>query len=223
MSDESFYNKINQVALKDVIDFLDHNNSEINIKVQDRYFRTNINSRKNETQFSIPKFDSNDYTDEAVTCGFLINDDRYFFQTTLNNGNSDFSLEIPTDIHQLQRRSDYRVAMPIGVVYKCKIVEINSIKNLVGAEIRDLSLGGCLISLPGMNWEIKEHDIITMFLQLDKFEFQKLNVSVRHVKPVDIQNTTLIGASFSDPSSEMRSQMLALLMHLDRAKRRKNE
>lgn len=221
MSDESFYNKIDQVALKDVIDFLDHNNSEITIKILGQYIKTNINSRKNEKQLSVPKFDSFEFSNEPVSCVFQIKDDRYFFKSFLTNGPADYCIEIPTDIYQLQRRNDYRVVMPIGVNYKCKIVSINDSKALISAEVRDISLGGCLISVPGLTSDYNVNDKLELFLQLDKFEFQKIPVEIRHIKHVETQNTTLIGSAFTEPESELRAQLLAMLMHLDRVKRRK--
>ncbi len=221
MSDESFYNKINQLALKDVIDFLDHNNSEITIKILGQYIKTNINSRKNENQLSVPKFNSFEFSNEPISCVFQIKDDRYFFRSFLKSGNSDYSIEIPADIYQLQRRSNYRVVMPIGVNYKCKIVSVNDNKALISVEVRDMSLGGCLLSIPGMSSEYNENDKLDLFLQLDKFEFPKLPVVIKHIKFIEPQNTTLIGCSFVEPESDARAQLLALLMHLDRVKRRK--
>ena len=221
MSDESFYNKIDQVALKEVVDFLDHNNSEITIKILGQYIKTNINSRKNEKQFSVPKFDSFEFSNEPVSCVFQIKDDRYFFQSFLSNGPADYCIDIPAEIFQLQRRSDYRVVMPIGVNYKCKIVSVNDSKALISVDLRDISLGGCLISIPGLSSEYAAGDKIEIFLQLDKFEFQKLKLDIKHLKHVESQNTTLIGSAFTEPESEIRSQLLAMLMHLDRVKRRK--
>ena len=221
MSDESFYNKIDQVALKDAIDFLDHNNSEITIKILGQYIKTNVNSRKNEKQLSLPKFDSFEFSNEPVSCVFQIKDDRYFFRSFLTNGLAEYNIDIPAEIYQLQRRSDYRVVMPIGVNYKCKIVGHNDSKALISIEIRDISLGGCLISIPGLTSDYNVNDKLDLFLQLDKFEFQKIPAVIKHIRHVDSQNNTLLGSAFEDPESEMRSQLLAMLMHLDRVKRRK--
>lgn len=223
MNEQSFYNKISQVALKDIIDFLDHNNTEITLKVLGQFVKTHINSRKNDKQLSILKFNSFEFSNEPVTCLFQIKDECYFFRSFLNNSNSDFGIDIPADIYQLQRRNDYRVAMPIGVIYKCKITAVNSVNNLISVEIRDISLGGCLVSIPGLTSDFKENDIIDLFLQLDKFEFQKLTLLIKHIKFVEPQNNTLLGLGFSEPDSDIRSQLLALLMHLDRVQRRKAE
>lgn len=223
MSDESFYNKIDQVALKDVIDFLDHNKSEITVKILGQYIKTTVNSRKNEKQLSLPKFDSFEFSNEPVSCTFQIKDDRYFFKSFLTNGSAEYCIDIPANIYQLQRRSDYRVVVPIGVNYKCKILAVNENKALISVELRDISLGGCLISIPGLSSDYNVSDKLEIFLQLDKFEFQKLQIEIKHLKHVETQNTTLIGSAFTDPESDMRSQLLAMLMHLDRVKRRKAE
>ena len=223
MENTSFYNKISQVAFKDILEFLVHNNTEISLKVFGNYIKTNIDAIKDEKQFRIQKFSSSDFSDEPVTGAFQIKDDCYFFKSLLTNYGSDFAIDIPTDIYQLQRRNDYRVVMPIGVVYKCKLLTVNEVNNLLSVEIRDLSLGGCLIALPGMSSELKAADKIELFLQLDKFEFQKLQLEVKHIKFIESQNTTSVGAAFLDPESDVRSQLLGLLMHLDRVKHRKTD
>lgn len=223
MSDPSFYNIISQVAHKDVLEFLHHNRTEIIIKVFGQFIKTSINSRKNEKQLAIPKFNSYEFSNESITCLFQIKDDRYFFKSHLNSTNTDYSIDIPNEIYQLQRRNDYRVAMPIGVIYNCEIQMLNQTEMNVKAEIRDLSLGGCQISLQGLNSEFKESDRIELYLKLDKFEFYKLAIEVRHIKFIESQDNTLIGASFSETNSEVNSQMLALLMHLDRVQRLKSD
>lgn len=223
MSESSFYNKISQVASNDLIEFLDHNKTEIVLKVLNQYIKTGINSRKNEKHLSLPKFSTFEFSNEPVVCIFQANDERYFFKSFLNNSSADYSLEIPAEIYQLQRRNDYRVPVPIGVNYKCKILSVNNVKSLMSVEIRDISLGGILISAPGISSDFKVDDIIEIFVQLDRFEFQKLTITVKHIKFVETQNNTLIGASLLEPESEILSQLQAMLMHLDRIKRRKAE
>ena len=155
MGTESFFNKISQVSTKELIDFFDHNKTEIIIKVLGQYIKTNIQSKKNDKYLSLPlQFSSFEFSNEAVTCNFQFKEDRYFFKSYLNKTNSDYTLEIPVDMYQLQRRNDYRVAMPIGVVYKCEIININGVKTTIKAEIRDISLGGCQMSIAGITSEI---------------------------------------------------------------------
>lgn len=224
MSTESFFNKISQVSTKELIDFFDHNKTQITIKVHGQYIKTNIQSKKNDKYLTLPsQFSTFEFSNEAVICNFQVKENQYFFKSYLNKTNLDYTLEIPTEVYQLQRRNDYRVAMPIGVVYKCEITNINGVKKNIKAEIRDISLGGCQISIDGITSDLNKDDEFSMYLKLDKYELPKLIFTAKHIKFIDSQNTTLIGASFYEPESDMLSELQSMLMHLDRVQRGKTQ
>lgn len=225
MSTQTFFNKISQVSTKELIDFLDHNKTEIIIKVLGQYIKTNIHSKKSDKHLSLPlsAFNSAEYFNEAVTCNFHYKEDRYFFKSHLNKTNSDYTLEVPSEIYQLQRRNNYRVAMPIGIVYKCEITKVNGVKSNISAEIRDISLGGCQISIAGITSDIRQNDEFVLYLKLGEYEFQNLVLNAIHLKFIDSQNTTLIGASLQEPESDMLSELQSMLMYLDRFQRGKTE
>lgn len=223
MSNPSFFNKISQVSMDELMEFLDHNQSEITIKVLRQYIKTNIHSKKSNRLLSLFKFSSHQFSNEPITCIFQVKDDRYFFVSHLNYTNTDYTIEIPAEIYQLQRRNDYRATMPMGVVYTCEIKSINGVKTDIKTEIRDMSLGGTQLSVAGISSDIKAGDELSLHLKLDKFEFQNLLLTAKHIKFIDTQNTSLIGASLVAPHSTVLSELQAMLMHLDRIHRGKKE
>lgn len=220
MGVQSFFNRIGEVTTKELLEFLDHNQTEITIKIVSQHVKTNINSRKNEKHLSVMKFSSYDFSNEPIICSFQVKEDRYFFKSHLSSTNIDYVVEVPDEIFQLQRRNDYRVSMPVGVVYKCEIRNINGVNSTIKAEIRDMSLGGCQISVSGIT-EIKQNDEVDLYLKLDKFEFPKLPLTAKHVKVIEGQNSTLIGASYYQPSGPLIADLQSMLMHLDRVHRGK--
>lgn len=223
MNDLSYFNKISQVSMNELLDFLDHNKTEITLKVFDRYIKTNIRSKKNEKYFSLIKSGSYEFSNEPVTCIFQVKEDRYFFKSHITNTNVDYTVEIPSEIYQLQRRNDYRVSMPIGVIYKCEVVSINGIKAGIPAQVRNIGLGGFQISITSTIPGIKSNDELELNLKLDKFEFEKLKLIAKHIKIIETQNTTLIGSSLHEPESALLSELQSMLMYLDRVHRGINE
>ena len=219
----SFFNKTSQVTMNELIDFLDHNQTEITIKVLGQYIKTNIQAKKNNKYLSLFKFSTYEFSNEPITCIFQVKEDRYFFKSFLNNTTVDYTIEVPTEIYELQRRNDYRVSMPLGVFYKCEIIRINELKKNIKTEIRDMSMGGCQISIAGITSDIKQNDELVLYLKVDKFEFQKIAITAKHIKFVESQNTSLIGASLAEPDSELLSELQSMLMYLDRVQRGKTE
>lgn len=224
MNQQSFFNKISQVAFNELIGFLGHNQTEIIIKIQNQYIKTNISAKKSDKNFAIPRFTPHDFSNEKVTCSFQVNEDLYFFKSYLNTSQSDFSLAIPENgFFQLQRRNNYRVSFPVGLIYTSLIKSINGVSQNIKIDIRDISLGGCQIAINGSGAEklVKQDDDICVYLKLDRFEFTQLNMTAKHVKAIENQGSVLVGCSFDDLGAALLSELQAMLMFLDRLHRGK--
>lgn len=220
MSEQSFFNKLNQIRVNELVEFLSHNQTEITLKVFDQFIKTNILSIKNNNSFSISRFSDFQFSNEPTICTFQVREERYVFKSYLKSSPTDYIIQVPTELFQLQRRNDFRVSMPIGVYYECEIRSINGSSQNTKAEIRDISLGGCQLSIKGQS-SIKENDEIDLYIKLDKFEFSKIPYTAKHIKVIEAQNLTLIGARLYDHSSELLSELHSLLMLLDRVLRGK--
>lgn len=217
----SFFNKVSQVSQSELIDFLGHNQSELVVKIAGQYIKTNVNALKSNKYLSLLKFSHFNFKNEPITCLFSIKEEVYFFKSFLNNTNTDYAIDFPADIYQLQRRNDYRVSIPVGLYYASEIRNLNGQSKKIKIEIRDISLGGCQLLINKNSDEFKSGDLIDISIKLDRFEFTQLAMTIKHVKEVESQNYSLIGASFTDMPGATVSEMQALLMYLDRIHRGK--
>lgn len=226
MSIQSFFNKISQVSVPELLDFLAHNQSEITLKIKDQYIKTNVTTLKEGKYFTLLKFTDYSFSNEPVTCSFQVKEDRYFFKTFLNSQNIGTTMSVPENIFHLQRRNDYRVSMPVGVFYVCEIRFVNDKKTKYKAEIRDISLGGCQFSIKEKD-VIKTDDIFDIYFKIDRFEFTSLKLIAKHIKTIEsadgLSSYSLIGSSFSVLDNQIISEMQSMLMFLDRIHRRKSD
>lgn len=221
MSEASFFNKISQVSLNELVDFLGHNQTEIVLKIAGQYIKTNVNTTKGQQNLSLLKFSPYDFSNEPVTCLFSVKEEVYFFTSYLTSTNSDYTIESPEAIFQLQRRSDYRASIPVGHMYVCEVRSINGQTTKIKAEMRDISLGGCQLSINKSPVEFKKDDEVEINLVLNRFEFPSLLMIAKHVKKVEGQSNTLVGASFAELNGATLSELQAMLMYLDRVHRGK--
>lgn len=226
MSIQSFFNKVSANTLNELVDFLFHNQSEITIKVDGGpYIKTKVLTRNDTNKISVSKINNQQYSNSAITGLFQIQNERYFFYSHLTSTNSSWVLNVPNEIFHMQRRNDYRVALPLGLIYKCEIVYVNARKTKIATEIRDMSLGGCLLSVQGKmsDQNIKIADEIDLYLKLGKFEFTKMPLILKHIKYIEDKNYSLLGVSFHEPTSDILAELQSMLLYLDRIHRGKDE
>ena len=222
MSTTAFYHKVSQLDLKELVDFINHNQTELTIKINRQFVKADVTHIKNDKFFSVLKFHDFEFSNEPVICSFGYKDELYFFNSSLNNSKVEYLIDLPSEIFQLQRRNDFRVTMPIGLPHDCTINYLRGLSKNVKAEVRDLSMGGCQLSVAAYQLEIKQDDEFDIILKVDKFEFARLNLIAKHIKVIKEHDTLLIGASFIDLDGEASNDMRALLMFLDRKTRGKS-
>jgi len=169
------------------------------------------------------KFHTFDFSNEEVICSFQYKDEIYFFKSYLNNSKTDYIIELPGEIFQLQRRNDFRVSMPIGASQTCTINYCRGIVRNVNVAIRDLSLGGCQLSASARDIEIASGDEFDISFKVYQYEFTKMKLQTRHVKVIKEQESLLIGASFLPMDGDTMGELRSLLMFLDRKGRGKKD
>lgn len=225
MSQESFFNKISSSAFSEIMKSISEHQTELILKVRDQYAKSEVKSVRSNG-FTLPSLGGNQILDEKVTVCFHLNDELYFFISEINNEESECQIKKPEHIFQLQRRNNYRVSMPLGLKYTCRLKTINQtpLKKEADLEIRDISLGGCQIFFVSANGEslLKTNDQFEIYLKLDRFEFLSLQLVSRHIKPLE-DNGFLVGCSFEDVNASILSEVQALLMFLDRFHRGRNK
>ena len=79
----------------------------------------------------------------------------------------------------------------------------------------------CPNTNPENSIEIKKDDEVDISLKVDRFDFSKLSLTARMIKPVDDEKNILIGCSFYSPNGELVAEIQSMLMHLDRIHRKK--
>lgn len=222
MNITAFYHKVSQLDLKELVEFINHNQTELTIKINRQFVKADVTHIKNDKFFSVLKFHDFEFSNEPVICSFGYKDELYFFNSSLNNSKVEYLIDIPTEIFQLQRRNDFRVTVPIGLAHDCTINYVRGLSKNVKAEVRDLSMGGCQLSVAAYQLEIAQDDEFDIILKIDKFEFGRLNLIAKHIKVIKEHDTLLIGASFVELDGEASNDMRALLMYLDRKTRGKS-
>lgn len=223
MNEISFFNKLNSVSTQEILDFIVHNQTNLVLKIHDRHYKTKMLAKKNNTQFSIYKFNFFAYQNEAVICSFDVKDEKYFFKSSISATETDLIILIPTDVYQLQRRNDFRISLTQSMAYECEVKTINFQKVNLKAEMRDLSLGGCLISLRHADkFEIPKDSEVEIALKIGAFENPSITTTAKHVHMIGSNNTLQLGLHYLDPSADFLRELQTLLVHLDRVQRGKS-
>lgn len=221
MSDQVFFTKLAKNAIVETIDFLVHNQTEIILKIKNKHLKTKILSKKS-SGFSIYRFSFETYIDESVICSFEIKNEKYFFKSLLNSTNAEFLLSIPDEVFHLQRRNDFRVAIPMGTDYECALVRINDHNVNIKAELRDISLGGCLITIPFTSERVSLDDTIDLSLEMFQFDENILPCTAKHIRTIENTKTIHVGLKFKDTlEAHTLADLQVLLIHLDRIQRGK--
>ncbi len=171
MSELAFFNKLGPNDSKEILDFVVHNQSNLVLKINDQHFKTKMLSKKNSNEFSVYKFNFVEYQNDEILCSFDVKADKYFFISAAKATGSELIISVPSEVYQLQRRNDFRVTIPPSLGYSCELRTVNFQKANIKAELRDLSLGGCLVSLQGADkLEIAKDSEVEIYLKINDFE-----------------------------------------------------
>jgi c-di-GMP-binding flagellar brake protein YcgR len=218
---ETYFTKIDTPKMNEVIDFLIHNGTELVIKIKNQHYKSRILNRRTLTLFSIYKFSLINFENEDVVCSFEISEDKYFFKSQLTSRGDDFKILIPIDIFQLQRRNDFRINVPSGMTASCEVKTINMYKAAMKVELRNLSLGGCMIAFPTRQLKISLKDEVDIKIQLHQFDEEKIPTIAKHIKMIDSSQKTLVGLQFVAMDAAFLTELQGLLFFLDRVHRGK--
>ena len=221
-NDFKFYTLLDKLKQKETLDFLQHNQTMITIKVKKEFHKSRILAAKNNQEFLIFRFNFEKYENDPVVCSFEINAEKYFFSSLMKTSQSDISLTVPTEVFQLQRRNDFRIMVPVGHPYTCTIRELNGRPLNMDVELRDLSLAGCQIVLPKNNLSIQRDMELEFELKMNNLEREKILCRVRHVDILQKTSKTQIGLEFKNSDADFLTDLQGLLVQLDRIHRGKS-
>lgn len=219
--DIQFYNLIDATKFKETIDFLEHNHTDITLKIRSKHVRSKIVVKKNDRELLIYKFNFEDFVSEPVICSFEINAEKYFFKSEITTRQLNLVMQIPLEIFQLQRRDDFRIVVPTGSNYECSIRTIDGRPIKLPAEVRDLSLGGCQIGFVKPEYPLMRDTEIGFNFKMHHLDRENIYCSVRHIEPINRDKKILVGLKFKSSDADFLADMQALLVHLDRVHRGK--
>lgn len=221
MTTADFYKLLSPSDATLILEELVEESSEVAIKINDVYSRFKVIKRKNETEILLSRISINTFKQQRVSGYFELDRQKYFFKTSLTTMDDGIIMTIPVDIFQLQRRDNFRMVVPTSVPYKAEIQTINGKRNFISAEIRDLSLGGCLLVVKNQKFYFDQNDEIQLKLKILELEKDLIACEVKHVTMLSDSTKIQMGLSFTDPDADLLTDLQSLMIHLDRIHRGK--
>ncbi|MBC7741110.1 MAG: PilZ domain-containing protein [Bdellovibrionaceae bacterium] len=224
MNQPSFFNQLSESNAKEAFEFIVRNQSNLIMKVNDTYHKTKMLSKKSDREFSVYRFNFKKYQAEPIVCSFDIKDDKYYFKSTLKATDAELLLGYPNQLFQLQRRNDFRVNIPSNVTYLCELKTIDGRSLNIMTELRDLSLGGCLVSIKdAADLNVEQDSKVVIHIKVNEFDNANILTTAKHIKVIKESRILQLGLKYIDPSAELLSELQTLLMQLDRIHRRKDD
>ena len=219
--DINFYTLLDQMNYNETLDFLVHNQTEITLKINGRHYKSKILTRNKSNQFLIYKFNFETYSLDTTVCSFEISAEKYFFKSKISSEVAALAIIVPTEIFKLQRRNDFRISVPATISYSCEIKSVrNSTLNLK-SEIRDLSLGGCQLSVKLTGINLHRGDNLYLKIKIHSFEWEKIHCQCKHASSKKNDLKYNVGLKFLESSAAFATDLQTLLVQLDRIHRGK--
>lgn len=148
-----------------------------------------------------------------------IGQNRYYLTGTLRKEpDGIYSLEISTNVFQLQRRQHYRVTIPESYGAKFQVEKLNDKSNSLNFVVHDMSAGGCRLRLETSHPNISANDVISgTFEMLNKTPLQAKG-QVKHVKTEKLNGTDqqFLGIQFIEVTPAFEKRLVSLVMELHR-------
>lgn len=217
MNTEQFFNVILQNEQESIIDYVQKNNIECVIKIFDSYWKTQF-MKTAKNNLIIQKKNNFKISAEKVIVYFESVGDQYFFETIADGEDSRLTLKLPESIFKLQRRNDFRVTIPGSIQPTIKLKNYPELKT----ELRDLSLGGCKVSLrTEFKLDATLDSEIRIQMKILDFDEKDLPVIIKFSEHNENTKTMILGLQFLELDSEQTSIMRNTILQIDRKLRGK--
>jgi hypothetical protein len=222
MSEElEFYNLLLPNERRQILDTLLSSMIKITLKIKHTHQTTFLLKKRNENEYLLNNTIAGSFRDERISGSFEIQKDKYFFKTSLTTFSDGTSILIPTDIFKLQRRNNFRVAVPNGVFYSAEILWVNGQYWDKKIDVVDMSLGGCQIHFEQNNLVVQSGDEIQLRIKMLDLEEESITGQIKHVVNLTKSGKTQLGIEFKNPVGDLLTDLQSLLIHLDRIQRGK--
>ncbi len=152
----------------------------------------------------------------SVICQFNLGGEKYFFKSTLDFRIKSYTLDLSSDLFQLQRRQSYRIRIPSSTRSNAEVIHQDT-KEMIKAVPADLSTGGCCVIFKQNQTSWKPGDKIQLHLKISHRDPLQLPGVVRHVRPSTPPETGLnIGLQFEGISLAVEKELFSITMELYR-------
>jgi c-di-GMP-binding flagellar brake protein YcgR len=219
MSAQQFFNPLLETEKNNILDYIQKNNIECVVKIFDSYYRTQF-LKTNKNNILISKKNLFKITTEKILVSFDSVGDQFFFESTVTGEESILQVETPDQIFKLQRRNDFRVTIPSHIRPIIKIKKYPELKT----EIRDMSLGGCKITLKTeFKLDLNLDQDSEIHIKVLNFEEKNFGVVIKFVDFVADAKTMMLGLQFKELNSDQTSLMRNTLLQIDRMLRNRTQ
>lgn len=216
-SEPQFFNPILENERISIIDYIQKNNIECVIKIFDSFWKTQF-LKTTSQHIHVVKKNFIELKNQKVIVSFESVGDQFFFESVVEDSESQIIIKVPEKIFKLQRRNDFRVIIPSNIKPTIKLKKYPELKT----ELRDLSLGGCKIALKTeFKLDLPINSELEMELKVLEFEENKIYTQVKFIDYIETAKTMILGLQFLEFDSDQTSLMRNTLLQIDRILRQK--
>lgn len=219
MSQPNFFSQLASEKRTAVMDLLLKTGSDLRIKIREQHYKSKILSKISDGVYSIYKFIPGNFKEQEGIFSFDTTEGKYFFRGSISTQGSNLTLKTPDEIFQMVRRNDFRVDVPSSNDYICEIIDVNDVLKSVPAKLRNISLGGCQISVPTDSVIVNKEDTVSIKLGIKNYEWDLIATVAKQVRPAEKENALFLGLQFKEPEADFLTEVQSSLIFLDRTHR----
>ena len=150
----------------------------------------------------------------SVGASFVLNLSKYLVKSTLQQAaDGRWFIDFRGDIFLVQRRKNFRVDVPAGIVPKVEIAMINRPEREVKARLLNISLGGCFLEVDAPVQMFRAEAQVKLTMTIEGGKVIPLNCIVRRVSPLTAKQEKLqLGVEFDRLNSFEESRVNEIVM-----------
>ncbi len=214
----NFYTPVSNLDYNEIYQHIKTHKMAVAYKILDQHSKSIFLPTQGDKLY-ISKTFPHKYVNQEIICCFDYNGETHLFKSVVNNGETNYIVDRPTEICKMQRRDNFRVNIPTSLKHNFKIKQEASLK----CELRDISLGGCKISVASafpLEFKIgDELDCTMVLLDADPLVLKTEIVFAEFIKETKAQ---IYGLKFQDLDSESTSALQTSMVRVDRIIRGKS-
>jgi len=213
--DVNFFTPVASDLYQEIMDNLRKNNVPVVFKIANAHAKSNFVPVEDAELGIIRKFDS-DLVDTPIMCSFTYLDNKYFFKSKATSRDVYFFLNFPEKIYKIQRRNNFRLAVPNFLDHQVTILEYPKLE----CRLNDISLGGCRLEITTpTELELIDETDITVEIKIVHSEIKNLmSIIVFNQFNSELQKQ-IVGLQFAQMSAEQMAYLHTTLIQVDRAVR----